>query len=79
MNSGRNACRPPLTLPPKRRTAPAEGALAAMAKSTDYHQADVTADGPLADLLAGLEGPVAVYFALPPQVSQKACEILFAA
>ncbi|MDQ0619341.1 glucose-6-phosphate dehydrogenase [Arthrobacter globiformis] len=51
-------------------------ALAAMAKSTEYHQADVTADGPLAELLAGLEGPVAVYFALPPQVSQKACEIL---
>ncbi|GAB16115.1 glucose-6-phosphate 1-dehydrogenase [Arthrobacter globiformis NBRC 12137] len=51
-------------------------ALAATAKSTEYHQADVTADGPLAQLLADLEGPVAVYFALPPQVSQKACEIL---
>jgi glucose-6-phosphate 1-dehydrogenase len=38
-----------------------------MAKSTEYHQADVTADGPLAALLATLEGPVAVYFALPPQ------------
>lgn len=51
-------------------------ALAAMEKSTEYHQADVTADGPLASLLADLAGPVAVYFALPPQVSQKACEIL---
>ena len=51
-------------------------ALAAMEKSTEYRQADVTADGPLAQLLAELEGPVAVYFALPPQVSQKACEIL---
>src|SRR6478735_437031 len=55
---------------------PGKDALAAMANSTEYHQADVTADGPLAQLLAGLEGPVAVYFALPPQVSQKACEIL---
>src|SRR4029453_2805769 len=37
---------------------------------------DVTADGPLADLLADLEGPIAIFFALPPHVSQKACEIL---
>ncbi len=51
-------------------------ALAAVAESTEYHQVDVTADGPLAELLAQLEGPVAVYFALPPHVSQKACEIL---
>ncbi|MFJ5700439.1 glucose-6-phosphate dehydrogenase [Arthrobacter sp. NPDC093139] len=51
-------------------------ALAALEESTVYHQLDVTADGPLASLLAGLEGPVAVYFALPPHVSQKACEIL---
>ncbi|MGP0224270.1 glucose-6-phosphate dehydrogenase [Paenarthrobacter sp. NCHU4564] len=50
--------------------------LAAVAATTVYHQVDVTADGPLAGLLASLEGPVAVYFALPPQVSQKACEIL---
>ena len=52
------------------------GAQAHREKSTAYHQLDVTADGPLAALLAELEGPVAVYFALPPQVSQKACEIL---
>jgi glucose-6-phosphate 1-dehydrogenase len=51
-------------------------ALAAVAESTEYLQVDVTADGPLAELLAQLEGPVAVYFALPPHVSQKACEIL---
>ncbi|MDI2021890.1 Glucose-6-phosphate 1-dehydrogenase [Paenarthrobacter nicotinovorans] len=50
--------------------------MAAVAESTEYHQVDVTADGPLAELLAQLEGPVAVYFALPPHVSQKACEIL---
>lgn len=51
-------------------------ALAALEEATAYRQLDVTADGPLASLLAELEGPVAVYFALPPQVSQKACEIL---
>jgi len=51
-------------------------ALAAVSESTEYHQLDVTADGPLAELLSQLEGPVAVYFALPPHVSQKACEIL---
>jgi glucose-6-phosphate 1-dehydrogenase len=44
--------------------------------STSYHQVDVTAGGQLAALLKHLEGPVAVYFALPPQVSQKACEVL---
>ncbi|MDQ1595125.1 MAG: glucose-6-phosphate 1-dehydrogenase, partial [Arthrobacter pascens] len=43
-------------------------------ESTRYAQADVTAEGELAALLASLEGPVAVYFALPPQVSEKACQ-----
>lgn len=47
-----------------------------IARSTDYHQLDVTAGGELGALLKQLEGPVAVYFALPPQVSQKACEVL---
>lgn len=47
-----------------------------IARSTDYHQMDVTAGGELGALLKQLEGPVAVYFALPPQVSQKACEVL---
>ncbi|MBT2531652.1 glucose-6-phosphate dehydrogenase [Arthrobacter sp. ISL-48] len=51
-------------------------ALAAVERDTAYHQLDVTADGPLASLLAELEGPVAVYFALPPHISQKACEVL---
>ncbi|MHA7221516.1 glucose-6-phosphate dehydrogenase [Arthrobacter sp. RHLT1-20] len=44
--------------------------------STSYHRLDVTADGQLAALLARLEGPVAVYFALPPRISQLACESL---
>jgi glucose-6-phosphate 1-dehydrogenase len=51
-------------------------ALDAMESGTAYHQLDVTADGPLASLLASLDAPVAVYFALPPQVSQRACEML---
>ena len=56
----------------------AEGreALTALEKETVYHQLDVTARGALASLLAGLEGPVAVYFALPPRISQLACESL---
>ena len=44
--------------------------------TTSYHQVDVTADGQLAGLLATLEGPVAVYCALPPRISQLACEAL---
>ncbi|MET3174187.1 UNVERIFIED_ORG: glucose-6-phosphate 1-dehydrogenase [Arthrobacter sp. UYCu721] len=63
---------------PAAETADAAGkkALTALAKATPYHQLDVTADGALAALLAGLEGPTAVYFALPPHVSQLACESL---
>lgn len=53
-------------------------AIATLEDSTEYHQLDVTADGQLATLLAKLEAPVAVYFALPPHVSQKACEVLTA-
>ncbi|MDN4644001.1 glucose-6-phosphate dehydrogenase [Arthrobacter sp. PsM3] len=45
-------------------------------ETTSYHRLDVTAEGQLAGLLAELEGPVAVYFALPPRVSQLACEAL---
>ncbi|KUM41162.1 glucose-6-phosphate dehydrogenase [Arthrobacter sp. EPSL27] len=45
-------------------------------ETTSYHQLDVTADGQLAGLLAQLPGPVAIYFALPPRVSQLACEAL---
>ncbi len=51
-------------------------ALAALGKATTYHQLDVTAEGALASVVAGLEGPTAIYFALPPHVSQLACEAL---
>lgn len=53
-----------------------KAALKDMAESSEYHQLDVTADGALAGLLATLPQPVAVYFALPPHISQKACELL---
>lgn len=45
-------------------------------KKSSYHQLDVTAKGELGELLKEVEGPVALYFALPPAVSQKACEML---
>ena len=56
--------------------APGRRELKRIRESTSYHQLDVTADGQLAELLAQLEGPVAIYFALPPRVSQLACEAL---
>ncbi len=45
-------------------------------KNSSYRMVDVTAKGALGDFLADVEGPVALYFALPPAVSQKACETL---
>ncbi|MGG5171515.1 glucose-6-phosphate dehydrogenase [Pseudarthrobacter sp. J1738] len=64
----------------KEETASADAAgkkaLKAIAADSTYHQVDVTKDGPLAELLNSLDGPVAVYFALPPHVSQLACEAL---
>lgn len=45
-------------------------------EGSSYHQLDVTAKGALGEFLTTVEGPVALYFALPPAVSQKACEIL---
>ncbi|KRE80148.1 glucose-6-phosphate dehydrogenase [Arthrobacter sp. Soil763] len=45
-------------------------------ETTAYRQLDVTAEGQLAKLIAGLEGPVAVYFALPPKISERACQAL---
>jgi glucose-6-phosphate 1-dehydrogenase len=52
------------------------GELKRIRETTSYHQLDVTAEGQLAGLLAELAGPVAVYFALPPRISQLACEAL---
>lgn len=47
-------------------------------EGSTYHQLDVTAKGALGEFLKTVEGPVALYFALPPAVSQKACETLSA-
>lgn len=46
--------------------------------NTHYHQLDVTKKGELSSLVQSLDGPVALYFALPPAISQKACEVLTA-
>ncbi|MFC8304821.1 glucose-6-phosphate dehydrogenase [Specibacter sp. NPDC057265] len=45
-------------------------------EQSSYQQLDVTAPGALGAFLAKVTGPVALYFALPPAVSQKACETL---
>ena len=50
--------------------------LAEVARRTVYHPADVTDAGDLARLLAACEGTPAIYFALPPSVTTKACEEL---
>ncbi|MFQ4147492.1 glucose-6-phosphate dehydrogenase [Arthrobacter sp. LAPM80] len=45
-------------------------------QGSSYQELDVTAKGALGGFLKNVQGPVALYFALPPAVSQKACEIL---
>lgn len=45
---------------------------------TRYQQVDVTDPEALAALLASCEGPIAVYFALPPAIAVKACDALAA-
>ncbi len=50
--------------------------LAKIAKHTSFTELDVTKPNELANLVETLDGPVALYFALPPAVSQKACEVL---
>ena len=50
--------------------------LAGVQEGSSYHQLDVTAKGVLGDFLKTVAGPVALYFALPPAVSQKACQVL---
>lgn len=50
-------------------------ALQQVRDDSSYHLLDVTQKG-LAELVRTLEGPVAIYFALPPAVSQKACSAL---
>ncbi|WP_240630248.1 glucose-6-phosphate dehydrogenase [Specibacter cremeus] len=59
-------------------TAEGSAELARVKDASTYHRLDVTAPGELGRLLKTLQAPVAVYFALPPAVSQAACEALTA-
>jgi glucose-6-phosphate 1-dehydrogenase len=43
---------------------------------TSYHQADVTSGPELASLLEACDGAPALYFALPPSVTARACDAL---
>jgi glucose-6-phosphate 1-dehydrogenase len=54
-------------------------ALEDMGKHSSYRRVDVTAPGELARLVESVEPPVALYFALPPAVTEHACELLTAA
>ncbi|NQX06318.1 glucose-6-phosphate dehydrogenase [Rathayibacter sp. VKM Ac-2856] len=58
-------------------TASGDG-IEALVSGTRYQQVDVTDAQALAALLASCEGPVAIYFALPPAVAAKACDALAA-
>ncbi len=51
-------------------------AVAALAKSTVYRQADPTVRTDLTRLLGEIDGRAVLYFAVPPQVTQRACEQL---
>ncbi|WGW13219.1 glucose-6-phosphate dehydrogenase [Saxibacter everestensis] len=53
-----------------------ERALARIQTTSEYVRIDVTEPGALAKLLGSLQGPIAIYFALPPAISQKACSVL---
>jgi glucose-6-phosphate 1-dehydrogenase len=48
----------------------------AVARSTRYVKADVTADSEWPRLLDACEGRVAIYFALPPAITERACQAL---
>ncbi|MDY0913204.1 glucose-6-phosphate dehydrogenase [Rathayibacter festucae] len=50
----------------------------ALVSGTRYQQVDVTDPEALAALLASCDGPVAIYFALPPAIAAKACDALAA-
>lgn len=50
--------------------------LDSVADNSHYYRVDVTKQGALAELLGRLDGPIALYFALPPAISQQACNVL---
>lgn len=51
-------------------------AAAERVRHSSYSRLDVTAAEPLRGLLAGIAGPLVIYFALPPAVTWKCCETL---
>lgn len=51
-------------------------AVDAVARSARYLKADVTAAGDWDRLLDAADGPLVVYFALPPAVTGRACQVL---
>ena len=50
--------------------------LDSVAAGTRYLEADVTAEADLRKLLDACEGRIVIYFALPPSVTERACEAL---
>ena len=48
----------------------------ALARSTRYLRADVTAEDDWRRLLAACDGRVVIYFALPPAIAERACQAL---
>lgn len=51
-------------------------AVETLLQQTSYHQADVTDGAALASLLDACEGAPAIYFALPPAITVRACDAL---
>jgi glucose-6-phosphate 1-dehydrogenase len=51
-------------------------AVEAVARDTRYLKADVTSEHDLQRLVEACDGPPVIYFALPPAVTEKACEAL---
>lgn len=54
---------------------PAE-ALEAVVTGSAYHQVDLLEPDQLDGLLASIDGPPVIYFALPPQITSKVCALL---
>ncbi len=50
--------------------------LKGIAENSEYHRVDVTSKEELTKVLQGVEQPAAVYFALPPSITEKACNLL---
>ena len=79
--SGAFAVAPSIEVPPWERIAPApeepgRDTLRRLERESVYIPADVTKAADLQQLLDRCDGPIAIYFALPPAVTVKACVAL---